>query len=393
MATTKFPDRITVLYTQPGNFAAKTITRNADGHIDIQDFKAGMYFGVLDLPPVDGIHTLSNYLTQLETIPNALVIRGVPLSPVAPGTMVRRLKANFNSPPDGHRWVMIDSDKYPLPKRLSSKRHSHAVIEHLVTKLPAEFQNATYHWAFSSSAGVKNHDTVSAHIWFWLTEPVSDADLTRWGESVNIGAGRKLIDTALFRDVQPHFTAAPRFVGMADPLPVRSGLCQKSHDAVALQLPPSIAPTKRVTSATPSASRIDQAATNPDDIGFENRLARIGDHPGGQGFYLPLRDAAASYVATYGEQDTDVEVLFDILQDAAIAADRRHHTLEEVEHRASRGQIMPMIESAIPKFGQNDRPRTKSRLIKGIEPYYKSSPISADEASRQIAAMIKGALQ
>jgi len=389
--TTPQPNFLTVLFTQPGFFASKTITRKADGHITIQDFEAGWSFGVLDLPPIGDIYTLSNYLMQLETIPTALVIRGQPLAHLVPGSAVFRRKVNFLTPEHGHNWVMIDIDKYPLPKRLASKRNSHAAIAYLVTKLPAEFHDATYHWAFSSSAGIKNHDTVSAHLWFWLVEPVSDADLTRWGHFVNAGAGRKLIDIALFRDVQPHYTAAPRFVGMADPLPTRSGLCQKSLDAVALILPPAVTPTTRKTGQTVAASRSGNATTYPDDVGFENRLARIGDHPGGQGFYVPLLNAAASYVATYGEQGTDVEVLFTILHDAAMSADRRHHTHEEVEHRASHEQIMPMIESAIKKFGKDDRPRTKPRLNKGIEPYYKANPITADEASRQIAAMIKGA--
>lgn len=275
-----------------------------------------------------------------------------------------------------------------VPKRLS-----HAVVEYLITKLPTEFHDVTYHWAFSSSAGVKNHETVSAHIWLWLAQPVSDEELTRWGNFVNEGAGHKLIDTALFRDVQPHYTAAPQFVGMTDPLPIRSGLCQKKHDAVALQLPPPKTPLKRGNNPKSAANRIDHLPATPDEIGFENRLARIGDHPGGQGFYVPLLHAAASYVATYGEQGTDVEMLFTILHDTAMAADRSNHTAEEVEHRASREQIMPMIESAIAKFGQDDRPRRKSRLIKGIEPYYKADPISAGEASNQIAAMLKGALQ
>ena len=149
---TSNPDFITVLTTQPGYFASKVITRTTDGHIDIQNFNAGLYFAVLDLPAIDGIHTLSNYLTQLEAIPNALVIRGRPLSHIAQGTWVFRRKVNFLTPDDGHRWVMIDIDKYPLPKRLVSKRNSHAAIEYLVTKLPAEFHDTTYHWAFSSSA-------------------------------------------------------------------------------------------------------------------------------------------------------------------------------------------------------------------------------------------------
>ena len=53
----------------------------------------------------------------------------------------------------------------------------------------------------------------------------------------NARAGMKLIDPALFNDVQAHFTAAPVFEGLVDPFSVRSGLVRKEVDEVALKLP------------------------------------------------------------------------------------------------------------------------------------------------------------
>jgi hypothetical protein len=385
-------DSITVLFTQPGYTASKTITRNASGGIEIKDFNAGMYFGVLDLPPVDGIHSLSNYLTQLETIENVLVIRGEPLPHVSSGQSVHRRKVNFLTPKHGRRWVMLDVDKYPLPKRLASRAKSHAAVAYVVSKLPREFHDVTYHWSFSSSTGFKGADTVSVHIWFWLDAPISDMDLTRWAHFVNFHAGLKLIDFALFRDVQAHYTAAPRFVGMKDPLPIRSGLCVKARDAVEIQLPTSASKVKSARALHKArGERAPSADTNV--VGFENRLACIGDHAGGQGFYIPLLNAAASYAATYGADETDIEALYSILHDAAMAADRRHHTIDEVVHRASREQIIPMIESALAKYGQVERTRVKTRLVKGIDPHYQANPVSALAANELIAALIEDALK
>ena len=105
-----------------------------------------------------------------------------------------------------------------------------------------------------------------------------------------------------------------------------------------------------------------------------------------------MRNAAASYANVNGTAHTDVEELFNILHNAAMTADRSQHSQEAVEERASRGIIMELIESGLEKFGQDDRPRTKSRLTKGTEPHYKANPITIDEADLQMDAMIRGML-
>jgi len=45
--------------------------------------------------------------------------------------------------------------------------------------------------------------------------------LKRWATAVNAAAGEKLIDPALYSPVQPHYTAAPIFIGCPDPLAAR----------------------------------------------------------------------------------------------------------------------------------------------------------------------------
>jgi hypothetical protein len=93
------------------------------------------------------------------------------------------------------------------------------------------------------------------------------------------------IDTALFRTVQPHYTAAPLFIGMNDPLPRRSGFWKGLDDVVCF--PIIEAPTLREKSSGYTGSSTA--------LGFEGKLELLGDqplNPRGQGFHKssPGRD-------------------------------------------------------------------------------------------------------
>ena len=387
---TQIEDHLTVLFTAPGYFASKTIRPGVNGQPDIQNFNAGMFFTVAALPPLTDIQSLSACLTVLEDHPCALVIRGLPLAPLEALQCLPRRKAHFLTPPQGHRWVLIDIDKYPLPKGMGLIRKPTKVAMHLVKLLPAEFHDASYHWQLSSSAGIKRDGTVSMHLWFFLTHPVSDADLNRWGQHVNANKVHKLVDTSLFRDVQPHYTAAPRFIGMADPIAQRSSFCQGAHDTVDLELPPVKDQTTAGTrTGTPKAAAI---ATTPAGAGFDHHLSTLGDHLGGLGFRAPLLSATASYAATHGADNTNKEALYQTLHDAVLAADTSQHATAEVQEKASRDFIMPMIQSALAKFGAEDRTLRKSRLLTGLASHYQGETLSIEEASRRMVAIMKKGL-
>jgi hypothetical protein len=233
-ATPASPDNLTILFCAINHSAAKRFVRGDDGTVQKIDYNAGKFFGVSE-KPVSDIQTLSEMLLAIEETPNALVIRGKLINPPAPETGIQRLKVNFATPVEGRRWVLIDLDKIPLPDGLDLAKDTPAVIEHLVALLPAEFHDCSYHYQLSSSAGMGSPDKVSAHVWFWLSESWSDPALKRWGNACNERAGYTLIDTALFNDVQAHYTAAPIFEGIANPFPVRSALVEKANDAVSIQ--------------------------------------------------------------------------------------------------------------------------------------------------------------
>ena len=377
-------DFVTILMTCPGYTASKRFVSTVDGVVR-HDYNAGLLFKVFEPMPVGNITDLSELLTALESLPNCLVIRGAPRDAGYIGKWVRRtgsgIEGNFNTPPDGRHWVLIDFDKIVIPKRLSLKKSPDAVREYLVKLLPAEFHDATFHWSLSSSAGMGDSTKVSMHMWFWLLSPTPDSVLKAWAKDVNQRAGFKLVDPVLFQHVQAHYTAAPIFEGLPDPFPVRSGFVVKGQPSVALKCPPA---NNSISKRSTRSAKPAKGGAISGGSGFEYHLSLIGDHDGGEGFHNPVVSAVASYVATNGAEGTDTDALFDIVSTRVRSADASRHTRAEVEDRASRGHIMPAIESALRKFGAEPATRRKTKLYAGTPPHFNSQQISVAEARQQL---------
>lgn len=382
-------DAIACLVCLPGYSATKTFVTDAAGKVIKRNFNAGTLFHQFE-QPINNILELSEALTVLEKNPSASVIRGSLCDPTLAGEALRRLgsgeghnfKGHFKTPAQGRHWVLIDVDKLKLPKSLPLTAKNLGRILHWITdQLPPELEDVSFHWQLSSSAGVFGADSVSAHFWFWLTQPATNADLKAWGAAFNASSKGLKIDLALFQHVQAHYTAAPVFEGMADPFPKRSGLTRKGRDAatiVAPSFPHSVVGKHRPKGKVPTISK--------GPSGFEAIVESIGDHLGGAGFHQPLVRAAASYVSTHGAANTDPQALYERLSRAVREADSSAHTPEDIEERASIKTIMPMIKSAMKKFG-NKASIHSPHLIKGAPP---STRISHTQLSpAQIAAEIQ----
>jgi len=366
-------DTLTILECSRSCTASKQIVRKADGEIEIKGFNAGKFFRVQTVP-VNGIDELSAALKQLETMAKTFVIRGTLKEAVDPMKSYQRLKVNFLTPEQGKWWVLIDLDKLPVPGGATVI----AAIEHLVQKLPSEFHDVSYHYQLSSSAGFSAPGTLSAHVWFWLTDPWPDQKLKAWAKKVNQAAHCKLVDTALFNDVQAHYTAAPVFHNVDDPFPTRSALVRKERDAVSIC---EIAePEREVFKA---ARPIDGAT------GFEAILSQIGDHDGGDGFHEPIIRAVASYVSTHGRDGTDVEGLYETVRDRVLAADSSQHDTEYIQHMASREHVVPAIQGALTKFGETPPSRRRSRVVENIRPPKKTLTLGATEAYESLSSIIE----
>ena len=385
-------DHVTLLTAKPGKFACKRFTKRGTV-VEKQDYDAGWEFGMLTPMPAANISDLSNLLLAVETMQQVFIVRGEPVDTTFVGKYVQRtgsgegsrFKGNFKSPPAGHQFILIDIDKYPLPKKLSLNRDVLAVCEYLVSQLPPEFHNISYHYQLSSSAGIGNPRLISMHLWFYLNRPIPDLQLKDWAKAVNKTKGVKLVDDALFQHVQIHYTARPIFIGMPDPFPVRSALVRKDSDEVDLDLGwiPA-APIRGSKTAKPITAAHVPHLSKGGGSGFDFFLSMIGDHAEGDGFHHPLLRAASSYVGEHGRDGTDKDELYDVLHKATLAADASRHSSGEVEQRASREHIMPMIESALDKFGDDKSARQKSRRIDGVAPHFPAPNNDSVAAQREL---------
>ena len=154
--------------------------------------------------------------------------------------------------------------------------------------LPEAFHGATcvYHW--TSGAGLHDCFTkVKARLWFWLETPVTSDVLKHYCTSLGLR-----VDKAIFHSIQIHYTAAPIFVGMDDPMPQRLGIIRGKTDVVVLPDVAAIAPQSHGSTKAPlGADRLWSAG-----LDLEACLKTIGDAPGLNGFDAPTFAAARAWV-------------------------------------------------------------------------------------------------
>jgi hypothetical protein len=201
-------DRITILRCERGRCATKRwVLDPNNGKPKLEGYDAGMWFAAESVE-VDGIRGLSALLTRLERDPRALAIRGELLPGVDP-RQVRRTKRRggkvepyFAEPAGGRRWLLVDFDKVPIPAHIDIVDDPVGAVEYLVGLLPDAFQDVSYHWQLSSSAGMGDPGVLSAHLWFCLDRPITKAELRRWAATIEVP-----VDHSLFNEVQPHYTA------------------------------------------------------------------------------------------------------------------------------------------------------------------------------------------
>ncbi|UIP88229.1 primase-helicase family protein [Pseudomonas phenolilytica] len=237
----------------------------ADG--EISAYGDGKQFS-LEPVEVGDIFGLSELLQRLERDKHACVIRGryvgdeLAKERTAPedyrrGKVLRR-KTHFDDQP--LHSVLIEVDDFEPTTADPILEPALAVEEFIQSSLPDPFLCASYHWQLSNSAGWrKNVGKLKVHIWFWLSEPRTSAELKEWAGAVGLPA-----DTSVFDSIQVHYTSAPVFqVGVSDPVPVRSGfvhgLCS---DSVELDIEPAI--------LAAAAERAQRKRRNP--------LERTGEH-------------------------------------------------------------------------------------------------------------------
>lgn len=289
-------DTLTVLSTF-GTPATKVFSRRRDGTIRKTSYGSGARFWSTEVIGVRDIRDLARALKTLEGARQSFVVRGARAPDADPDNMARLVHAREDQPATlvdvPRHWLMIDMDGIPRGDGPDPALDPQSAAESMIRRLPDAFHRATCWWQWSSSQGMGGDDALSVHLWFWLAEPQGSADLRRWASAVNTGAGRRLVDPALFNAAQPHYTAAPLFKGgVHDPLPRRSGLRVGEVDAVALSIP--ALPVLSVVESPPPET--DPAS---EGRGIEARLEAIG---GPTGFHGPIKSTIGAWFAAAGSE-------------------------------------------------------------------------------------------
>ncbi len=229
-------DTITILECTEERVATKRIRLGPGERGTVTDgYDAGTWFAPSERP-INSFDEMATVLGEVCRNPRAFVIRGELQERWRQSETVRRtsqpkpgIGASFVA--RSRRWLAIDIDKAPQPAGCDPAEDPEGAVEHLIGRLPEEFQDASCWWQWTSGQGFKG-DTLNARLWFWLSKPAADMALRRWAEKDG------QIDPALYSAVEPHYIAAPILgPGVHDPVPRRYGVRRGLSDEVALELP------------------------------------------------------------------------------------------------------------------------------------------------------------
>jgi hypothetical protein len=207
------PGDVTLLKA-PGRRLAKKITPGG-----IVDYDGASLFEV-DARRLDGFDDLPPLLEELAPCADTCVIRGALKVEFAGQPQVLRRIHDAPSARPGHVitapfvaaprcWAMIDLEPTTCPPWVDPTDPVE-VGGWLRMQLPPAFRMARCVGQLSGGAGMK--PGLRCHLWFWLSRPLDKPELDRFL------AGVPGIDLQVFVAVQIHYTAAPLFEDVDDPI-------------------------------------------------------------------------------------------------------------------------------------------------------------------------------
>ena len=365
------PARMIVLFSVSRLYATKRIRRDRKtDKVIVNGYGKETFFSVTTVD-LTGFPHLCRYLETLTQRSTMFVIRGEPLSDTDRKKTRRLIHADPETgecptfEPAARLWFAVDIDKVRKPAAIDPVADPEGAIEYLIGLLPPELHDASCWWQFTCSQNLPgNEETLSARLWFWLTEPLDDAALTRWGRAANKSAGHKLIDDSIYRAIQPHYVANPIFEdGILDPLPRRHGIRAGLDEAVTLVIP-------------------DPDPADPESCGREGFIGRgvdayLGDIGGDRGFRHGMMGAIASYYATNGP-DADPETIRALVRNAILNAPGGQRSDRDIDRYCSDGHLNEMIGWVRQRERQN--PKREHRHRPNLEAIALSVPVAEERA-------------
>lgn len=284
-----------ILKSATGKLATKRHTRDAKGIITTQDYGREKWWVAEAMPIADFAAMVEQFASLLDEA-TALGVRGAPKSGVDLSRQILRRSngadATIQDAPSRVMHLDLDNIDEPHLNIVSRPGEARQYALGLIAKAAPELAGAACWVSWSSSAGVYYKTRVKLHIWYWLAEPYTCAQLQIWGKQVNARAGFKLIDLALFQPVQPNYIARPLFEGMDDPFPgaARAVVIEGHMPTLVIEEPPPVPPRHRarfVGGRGGSSSRSIEAA-----------IASMGEDA--DGFHGPWLRAMSIFYAQNG---------------------------------------------------------------------------------------------
>lgn len=252
-----------------------------------------------DAEPVDDLEDLRGFLRWLSEQTDTCIVRPAVIEG-APAEIRRKSSGPEQQLIDVPRsWLMVDIDKDVLTfPRLWMRKPERHIRKLIRAALPSAFHGAGVIAQFSSQMDADG-GTPRVHLWFWLHRPLISSEAKHWLKG-------SPIDRSVYNRGQPHFTAAPIFEDGVDPL----------GDSRIVFMPGPVVevPDGRDTSTAEEAGGgIDTSVdisnfVNLDygDNGWRRGISKIGDHDGGDGFHIGIRNAAINYIRrNYNPQAVD----------------------------------------------------------------------------------------
>lgn len=310
-----------VLRSANGQLATKRHTRDAKGIITTEDYGLEKWW-FAEERHFNDFPSLVSALSALLDEPTTLGVRGTLKAGIdTTSRIVRQSNGPDATIEDVPRHVLhldIDNVDESHLDIVNCPEEARQYVRGLIAKAAPELEGAACWMSWSSSAGVFDRTRVKVHIWYWLAEPYTCAQLKVWGKQVNARAGFKLVDLALFQSVQPNYTARPLFKGMDDPFPgaARAAVVDGHAPTLVIEKPPP-RPAR-------SGTNIIGGRGGSSSPRIEAIVATMGDGVGKYGFHQPWNSALATFYAQNGP-DADPRPLIAKL----VRTIRRHGTRDE----------------------------------------------------------------
>jgi len=373
-------DTLTILTNIPDRYgripaATKTLGRSLDGAWQKSaPYKNGMRFKHSTVT-VSNIFSLNEAVARISRDPTSFCIRGSLKDRVDTSQLVYRRSqskngdtAHFEEKP--RYSLMLDFDKASVCDLVDLFDDPESAVEDLIYRhLPKRFHDVSCVWQLSSGAATTDPDgTLSLHLWFWLDRPMGQEELTLF-----FAAHASTVDRAVFRTVQPLYTAAPTFTPPHhDPLPRRIGMMQREYDCLTL-------PSINVNELRHKTTVVAGTGLISHVHGFEAKLKLLGDGQGLSGFNDVIPAAIAAYVFKRYPHEVDQTAVKNSIRAAIEKAPVSiHRSQQDLIRYKSDDYIDECIHTAMNKF-----------CLKSIQPLYPAPTMSVSDVRCRFALNLK----